>query len=85
MCKGNNSSSYQFQGPRAQIDRKLYKKHMQKMVLSTPNLTVIEAPVEDLILEEVHKGDNPIMKFKCSGVTLGTYSIQIFSEFVVIT
>ena len=69
---GDNSYCLQFQGPRAQIDRKLYKKHMQKMVLSTPNLMVIEAPVEDLILEKVDKGDNPVLKYKCLGVTLGT-------------
>ena len=64
-------TEYFFQGPRAQIDRKLYKKHMQELVLSTPNLRVIEAPVEDLVLEELGKGDNPILKCKCTGVVLG--------------
>ena len=61
-----------FKGPRAQIDRKLYKKHMQKLVLSTPNLSIVEAPVEDLLLEELQNGDNPVVKFKCNGVILGT-------------
>ena len=70
-------NEYFFQGPRAQIDRKLYKKHMQELVLSTPNLRVIEAPVEDLVLEKLGKGDNPILKFKCTGVVLGkTHRLQ---------
>lgn len=71
-------------GPRAQIDRKLYKKHMQELVLSTPNLRVIEAPVEDLVLEELGKGDNPILKFKCTGVVLGTNE-RILGNSVVLT
>ncbi|KAJ7341661.1 hypothetical protein JRQ81_006100 [Phrynocephalus forsythii] len=55
-------------GLRAQIDRKLYKEHMQKEVLQTPLLTVWEASVEDLLLttpETDHPG-------KCcvSGVVL---------------
>ena len=43
---------------------------MQKTVLSTPNLTVIQAPVEDLSLEEVAKGDSPPF----CGLILGTKS-----------
>ncbi|XP_043925316.1 protein MTO1 homolog, mitochondrial isoform X2 [Protopterus annectens] len=39
-------------GLRAQIDRKLYKKYMQEEVLSSPNLTVQEAAVEDLVIGE---------------------------------
>ena len=44
---------------------------MQSLVLSTPNLSIVEAPVEDLLLEELQKGDNPVVKFKCNGVILG--------------
>src|ERR1700745_3315024 len=38
-------------GPRAQADRKLYAEAMQAAIRSTPNLEVIEAEADDLILE----------------------------------
>src|SRR6187200_3218293 len=36
-------------GPRAQADRKLYAQAMQSAIRTTPNLTVIEAEVHDLV------------------------------------
>ena len=39
------------QGPRAQIDRTLYKKHMQGMLFSYPNLDVRAGSVFDLVIE----------------------------------
>jgi len=47
----NRSKGPAVQGPRAQADRKLYRRHMQEAVLSQPDLEVIEEPVEDLIVE----------------------------------
>lgn len=38
------------QGPRAQIDRKLYKRHMQDALHSQPNLTLRGASVADLVI-----------------------------------
>lgn len=61
-------------GPRAQIDRSIYKKEVQKELFSTKNLDVSCSPVEDLILN-----DN-----NCHGVVLKTGE-KIFSKCVVIT
>ncbi|KAG7665478.1 MTO1 [[Candida] subhashii] len=38
-------------GPRAQIDRKIYLNEMQREILNYPNLSVVEAQVEDIIIE----------------------------------
>ena len=58
------------QGPRAQIDRKLYKHHMQLALNSYPNLDVRAASVHDLVF------DHPASESTwgtVSGVRLGTY------------
>ncbi|CAB3371784.1 Hypothetical predicted protein [Cloeon dipterum] len=63
-------------GPRAQIDRKLYKKHLQNEIFNhTPNLEIIEAAVEDLMIHE---------NGHCTGIVLenGEY---VSSKTVVIT
>lgn len=43
-------------GPRAQIDRKIYLEEMQKVILNYPNLSVLEAQVEDIIIDPSHSG-----------------------------
>src|SRR5207344_2855656 len=48
----NRSKGPAVQGPRAQADRKLYRQAMQVAISATPNLEVIEAAVEDLIVEQ---------------------------------
>lgn len=63
----NRSAGPAVLGLRALIDRKLYKKHMQEEILEkTPNLTVIEAPVEDLHIEEGSDGQT----YRISGCVL---------------
>ena len=41
-------------GPRAQADRKLYRRAMQAAIRSQPNLTVIEGEVDDLVERDGH-------------------------------
>lgn len=41
------------QGPRAQMDRKLYKKYMQNHLLNYPNLDVRAGSVFDLVLNPI--------------------------------
>jgi tRNA uridine 5-carboxymethylaminomethyl modification enzyme len=48
----NRSRGPAVQGPRAQADRKLYKTAMQAAIRATPDLTVVEAAVEDLIVND---------------------------------
>lgn len=66
-------------GPRAQIDRRLYKNSVQETLKATPNLSICTEPVEDLLLEYPEGGVR-----SCRGVMLGN-GTQITSRTVVIT
>lgn len=48
----NRSKGPAVQGPRAQADRKLYRQAMQAAVCASRGLEVIEAAVEDLVIED---------------------------------
>ena len=52
----NKSKGPAVRGPRAQIDRKLYREAMQAELASTANLAIVEAAVEDLIVESGQVG-----------------------------
>jgi len=55
-------------GLRAQIDRRLYKSHMQaELFENTPNLDVIEGSVDDILLNNNNK---------CTGVLLGIIQLS---------
>lgn len=47
----NKSKGAAVWGPRAQADRKLYKKAMQDILLNYPNLTILEDTAEDITIE----------------------------------
>ncbi|CAL7947743.1 unnamed protein product [Xylocopa violacea] len=72
----NKSKGPAVWGYRAQIDRNLYKKHLQEELFNTPGLQIYESSVEDLIIH----ADSP----RCHGIILrdGT---KIYSNAVVIT
>ncbi|GMT16809.1 hypothetical protein PFISCL1PPCAC_8106, partial [Pristionchus fissidentatus] len=69
-------------GLRAQIDRKLYKKHIQKELLErTRNLEVMEASVEDIVVEKKEKGEGNVLR----GVVLSDGSIVETKSLVIAT
>ena len=60
------------QGPRAQIDRKLYKRHMQETLFNYPNLDVRAGSVFDLILDHTAASNGTAgPNFALHGVRLG--------------
>lgn len=53
----NRSKGPAVWGHRGQMDRILYKKHMQQEILNTPNLQVKELEVDDLLISPVARGE----------------------------
>ncbi len=58
-------------GPRAQTDRDMYKEEMQKVIGEVPNLEVVEASVEDIILGEVRDGSEKQASSMVQGIITG--------------
>lgn len=72
-------------GPRAQIDRQLYKKAIQSELRSIPNLEICCSSVEDLIIDEATAAESKLGTLKsCQGVILPDGK-KIFSKTVIIT
>ncbi|XP_071445984.1 protein MTO1 homolog, mitochondrial [Hetaerina americana] len=83
----NKSKGPAVWGPRAQIDRSLYKQHLQRELFNeTCNLEVRVAAVEDLLLERNCSNGipGPEAVIKCVGVVLGDGS-EVRGRSVVIT
>jgi tRNA uridine 5-carboxymethylaminomethyl modification enzyme len=62
-------------GPRAQADRKLYAAAMQAAISTTPNLTIIEAEADDLIIANGRASGVKIVdgrEISCGSVVLTT-------------
>ncbi|MBQ4875232.1 MAG: tRNA uridine-5-carboxymethylaminomethyl(34) synthesis enzyme MnmG [Rickettsiaceae bacterium H1] len=74
----NRSKGPAVWGPRAQADRKLYRENMQNIILNYPNLNVLEAIIEDLIIENsqvtgvITSEQNKISAYKVV-LTTGTF------------
>ncbi|GLG98366.1 MTO1-like protein, mitochondrial [Gryllus bimaculatus] len=71
-------------GPRAQIDRKLYKLHLQQELFSTPNLQIEEASVEDLIIEDIGIDGDISSTQSCCGIILSDGKL-VLGKTVVLT
>ena len=70
----NRTKGPAVRGPRAQSDRKLYKKHMQEEIENTENLELLFDPVEDLIFD----GNKQIAGVICaSGKKISTKKVII--------
>ena len=68
---------YNSKGHRAQIDRKLYKKNMQEIILNTPNLSVLAESVGDIILDEIGLSNtDENQRPRIAGVKLGMWLIN---------
>nr|XP_008195932.1 PREDICTED: protein MTO1 homolog, mitochondrial [Tribolium castaneum] len=72
-------------GYRAQIDRDLYKKHIQtELFENTPNLDILVASVEDLIVENPTTNSNKQTVIDCHGIILSD-GTKIHAKSVIIT
>lgn len=74
----NQSKGPAVRGPRAQADRKLYKKYMLEALQNQENLDIIEGAVEGLIFENnkitgISLSDNTVFKAKAVVLTSGTF------------
>mgnify|MGYP000038290224 CR=1 FL=1 len=74
----NRSKGPAVRGPRSQIDRKLYRQAMQAELFAYPNLDVVAAAVEDLIVENgvvagVVDGEGGIYRASRVVLTTGTF------------
>ena len=66
------------QGPRTQADRKLYRTAMQQAIAATDNLSLLAAPIDDLLVENdqikgVVTATGEILRAACVVLTTGTF------------
>jgi tRNA uridine 5-carboxymethylaminomethyl modification enzyme len=71
-------------GPRAQIDRSLYKKHMREELESYPNLSIVLGSVSDIVVAD---NDEPTTgaKSKITGVRLESGEILPTTQVIITT
>lgn len=66
----NRSKGPAVWGPRAQIDRDLYKRYMREELVSTRGLSILEGKVADIIVSKAEDHEDPLLKGKITGVRL---------------
>ncbi|XP_056153761.1 protein MTO1 homolog, mitochondrial [Lampris incognitus] len=79
----NRSKGPAVWGPRAQLDRQRYRHFIQKELLSTPRLTVLEGSVEELLVSE-QDPQKPGLH-RVTGIRLSDNSLPISARSVVLT
>ncbi|KAA6418189.1 MAG: tRNA uridine 5-carboxymethylaminomethyl modification [Trebouxia sp. A1-2] len=79
----NASKGPAVRGPRAQMDRKLYKQHMQQLLAAVPGLEIVYGAVTNVLLEANHGGNATTSK-AIAGVMLASGE-HITCKSVVIT
>lgn len=73
-------------GPRAQIDRDLYKRYMREEVLSTPGLSVLEGKVADIVISnDDEKSAKPSSAGRITGVRLEDGRVIPASQVIITT
>lgn len=72
-------------GPRAQIDRGLYKKYMREEIVGYKNLSVLEGSVADIILDREDEGLEEGAYGKIKGVRLESGEVLPASKVVITT
>jgi len=74
----NRSKGPAVQGPRAQADRKLYRRAMQAAIRATPKLEVVEGAAEELLIADgritgLRTGDGRDLRAAAVVLTTGTF------------
>jgi tRNA uridine 5-carboxymethylaminomethyl modification enzyme len=73
-------------GPRAQIDRALYQKHMREELQTYPNLSIIPGSVSDIVVDEnVVTDGNSAAKSRITGVRLETGEVLPTTQVIITT
>jgi tRNA uridine 5-carboxymethylaminomethyl modification enzyme len=72
-------------GPRAQIDRDLYKEYMRKEILETPGLSVLEGKVADIIVSRDGLDGDEVAKGRITGIKLEDGQIVPASSVIITT
>ncbi|KXX76476.1 Mitochondrial translation optimization protein 1, partial [Madurella mycetomatis] len=73
-------------GPRAQIDRALYQKHMREELESYPNLSIVLGKVSDIVVADNHDGPTGAgARSKITGIRLESGEVLPTSQVVITT
>ncbi|KAI1282297.1 GIDA-domain-containing protein [Xylaria sp. FL0933] len=72
-------------GPRAQIDRALYNKHMREELQTYPNLSIILGSVSDIVVDENVANPGSAAKSRITGVRLETGEILPTTQVIITT
>ncbi|KAI1812865.1 mitochondrial translation optimization protein [Poronia punctata] len=72
-------------GPRAQIDRALYQKHMREELQTYPNLSIVTGSVSDIVVDENLPDTTGPAKSRITGVRLETGEILPTTQVIITT